>query len=462
MTAKNRTFTRRGFAKSVVQAGAAAGAPMLVAGTALGQAAAPSPGAAAQSAPVAAPGVPLDRLRIGGIGIGGRGMYDLQRLIADERVQFVAIADVKESVRENVKSYVDGIYGNKECEMVHDAAELLPRKDIDALLIATSDRWHGPMAIWAAQCGKDMYIEKPATMSIMESYALADNVRRYGIVYQSGCQRKNQYAFEFAVGLARSGKLGRLLAVHADTAIGLGTVDEGGHSWWPEEPEPDPRVVDWDKWLGPCLWRPYNSRYPNGGRGEFWDFHAGLLEWASHTVAMAQWAADMEYTEPVEFAPEGGEFRGDGLIQRYTIRCRYANGVQLILRNHSWMGLGSCSNRFEGTEGWVETGDTGRIEVSENLKSLLPSRRGKKSDPTADHIREFLQSVRSRTQPRANAEVTAHTHVASHAAWISAQLNRKLTWDPQKRMFIGDEEANRMRSRAYREPWRLEALATSM
>jgi predicted dehydrogenase len=462
MTAKNRTFTRRGFAKSVVQAGAAAGAPMLVAGTALGQAAAPSPGAAAQSAPVAAPGVPLDRLRIGGIGIGGRGMYDLQRLIADERVQFVAIADVKESVRENVKSYVDGIYGNKECEMVHDAAELLPRKDIDALLIATSDRWHGPMAIWAAQCGKDMYIEKPATMSIMESYALADNVRRYGIVYQSGCQRKNQYAFEFAVGLARSGKLGRLLAVHADTSIGLGTVDKGGHSWWPEEPEPDPRVVDWDKWLGPCLWRPYNSRYPNGGRGEFWDFHAGLLEWASHTVAMAQWAADMEYTEPVEFAPEGGEFRGDGLIQRYTIRCRYANGVQLILRNHSWMGLGSCSNRFEGTEGWVETGDTGRIEVSENLKSLLPSRRGKKSDPTADHIREFLQSVRSRTQPRANAEVTAHTHVASHAAWISAQLNRKLTWDPQKRMFIGDEEANRMRSRAYREPWRLEALATSM
>jgi predicted dehydrogenase len=347
--------------------------------------------------------------------------------------------------------------------MYRDPAEILARPDIDALLIATSDRWHGPMAMWAAQSGKDMYIEKPGAMSINESYAVADNVRRYGVVYQSGCQRKNQFAFEFAVGLARSGKLGRLLSVHADTAIGLGTVDSGGHSWWAADtPEPDPLVFDWDKWLGPCLWRPFNSNYPDRGRGEFWDFHAGLLEWASHTVAMCQWAADMEYTEPVEYVPEGATFRGDGLIERYTIYCKYPNGVQLVLRNHSWSGLGSCSNRFEGTEGWVETGDSGRIEVSPNLKSLVPKRQGTRYDPTAEHIREFLQSVRSRTAPRANAEVTAHTHVASHAAWIAAQLNRKLTWDPAKRMFVNDEEANRMRGRAYREPWRMDSLATSM
>jgi len=308
-----------------------------------------------------------------------------------------------------------------------------------------------------------MYIEKPGAMSINESYAVAENVRRYGVVYQSGAQRKNQFAFEFAVGLARSGKLGRLLAVHADTAIGLGTVDAGGHSWWPAEtPEPDPLVFDWDKWLGPCLWRPWNSAYPDRGRGEFWDFHAGLLEWASHTVAMAQWAADMEYTEPVEYVPEGPTFRGDGLVERYTIYCRYANGVQLVLRNHSWMGLGSCSNRFEGTEGWVEVGDTGRIEVSPNLKSLVPTRIGPKGDPTGDHIKEFLNSIRSRTPPRANVDVTCHTHVASHAAWICSQLNRKLSWDPAKRMFLNDETANRMRGRAYREPWRMEALATSL
>ncbi|MCC6856982.1 MAG: Gfo/Idh/MocA family oxidoreductase [Bryobacterales bacterium] len=462
MAEADKKVTRRGFGKAV--AGAAAAAPSLAPGPAKAQAPAPAKPAQPPAGPIvrAYSGM-VDQITFGGIGIGGRGMYDLRQLLGDDRVRFVAIADIRESARENVKSYVDRHYKNNECKMYRDPAELLERKDIDALLITTSDRWHGPMAIWAAQAGKDMFVEKPGAMSIMESYALADNVRRYGIVYQSGAQRKNQFAFEFAVGLARSGKLGRLLAVHADTAIGLGTVDEGGHSWWPEEqPEPDPLVFDWDKWLGPCLWRPYNSWYPNGGRGQFWDFHAGLLEWASHTVAMAQWAADMEHTEPIEYEPEGGEFRGDGLIQRYTIHCRYTNGVRLILRNHSWMGLGSCSSRFEGTEGWVETGDSGNIEVSPNLKSLVPTRLGRRYDPTNEHIREFLQSIRSRIPPRANADVTAHTHIASHAAWISAQLNRKLTWDPAKRMFIGDEEANRMRSRAYREPWRLEALATTM
>lgn len=468
MAKEKQSVTRRGFGKALVQAGTAAA----TAGSVLAQAPAQGAGGQAAAPPSADPPIgPVvvgkyalsDQLLFGGIGLRGRGMHDLRQLLGDSRVRFVAIADIRESARETVKSTVDAYYKNHDCVMYRDPAELLARKDIDALLIATSDRWHGPMAMWAAQCGKDMFIEKPAAMSIMESYALADNVRRYGVVYQSGAQRKNQFAFEFAVGLARSGKLGRLLAVHADTAIGLGAVDQGGHGWWAaDSPEPDPQVFDWDKWLGPCLWRPYNSAYADRGRGQFWDFHAGLLEWASHTVAMAQWAADMEYSEPLEYEPEGGIFRGDGLISRYTINCRYANGVKLVLRNHSWNLLGSCSNRFEGTEGWVETGDSGRIEVSPNLEFLLPTRQGTRYDPTFEHIREFLQCIRSRTPPRANAEVTAHTHVASHAAWICTQLNRKLTWDPAKRMFLNDEEANRMRGRAYREPWRMEALATSM
>jgi predicted dehydrogenase len=457
MAEEKKNLTRRRFGTALAQAGAAAAAVA----PAAAQIASPGPG---QFGPVVVGNYSMvDEIRFGGIGIRSRGMSDLRQLLGDQRVRFLAIADVREDARETVKSTVDNYYKNNDCKMYRDPAELLARGDIDALLIATSDRWHGPMAMWAAQSGKDMYIEKPGAMSINESYAVADNVRRYGVVYQSGAQRRNQFAFEFAVGLARSGKLGRLQAVHADTAIGLGTVDAGGHSWWPAEtPEPDPLVMDWDKWLGPCLWRPWNSAYPNRGRGEFWDFHAGLLEWASHTVATAQWAADMEHTQPVEFIPEGASFRGDGLIERYTIRCRYANGVQLILRNHSWGGLGSCSNRFEGTEGWVEVGDSGRIEVSDNLKSLVPKKQGTRYDPTAEHIREFIQSIRSRIPPRANADVTAHTHVTSHAAWISAQLNRKLNWDPAKRMFLNDEEANRMRGRAYREPWRMEALATSM
>ena len=275
MAEEKQGVTRRNFGKALTTAGAvAATAAPLAAQIA-------SPGAG-QFGPVVVGNYALnDTLTFGGIGIRGRGMSDLRMLLGEQRVKFVGIADIRESAREMVKSTVDGYYKNSDCKMYRDPSEILARTDIDCLLIATSDRWHGPMAMWAAQSGKDMYIEKPGAMSINESYAVADNVRRYGVVYQSGAQRKNQFAFEFAVGLARSGKLGRLLAVHADTAIGLGTVDAGGHGWWPAEtPEPDPLVFNFDKWLGPCLWRPYNSNYADRGRGEFWDFHAGLLEWA--------------------------------------------------------------------------------------------------------------------------------------------------------------------------------------
>ena len=226
MAEEKKNVTRRGFGKSLAQAGVAAAA----AGPVAAQIASPGPG---QFGPVVVGNYAmLDQITFGGIGIRNRGMGDLRQLLGDQRVKFVAIADVRESAREMVKSTVDNYYKNNDCKMYRDPAEILARPDIDALLIATSDRWHGPMAMWAAQSGKDMYIEKPGAMSINESYEMADNVRRYGVVYQSGAQRKNQFSFEFAVGLARSGKLGRLTAVHADTAIGLGTVDAGGHGWW--------------------------------------------------------------------------------------------------------------------------------------------------------------------------------------------------------------------------------------
>ena len=229
MADEQKKLTRRRFGKRLAAAGAAAAA----AGPAVAQIATPGPG---QFGPVVVGNYAMvDQITFGGIGIRSRGMSDLRQLLGDQRVRFVGIADVRESARETVKSTVDNYYKNNDCKMYRDPAEILARPDIDALLIATSDRWHGPMAMWAAQSGKDMYIEKPGAMSINESYAMADNVRRYGVVYQSGAQRKNQFAFEFAVGLARSGKLGRLQAVHADTAIGLGTVDAGGHGWWPAE-----------------------------------------------------------------------------------------------------------------------------------------------------------------------------------------------------------------------------------
>jgi len=238
------------------------------------------------------------------------------------------------------------------------------------------------------------------------------------------------------------------------------------HSWLAEE-EPIPAVFDWDKWLGPCCWRPF-AQYQStvagrGNKNSFWDFHGGLLEWVSHTIALCQWAAESEHTHPVEYAVEGVEYvPGAGYRGDYTVNARYANGVRIVIRNHDWLGLGSCSNRFEGTEGWVKTGDSGKIEVSDNLRSLIPAREGPRANPTNEHVREFLHCVRSRIQPRGNAVNTANTHVTAHAAYLDTQLGRTLTWNPANGEFVNDDVANRMRSRAYREPWRLEALAATM
>ena len=457
MAEAKKSISRRGFGKAVAQASAVAAAPMIIPRSALGQLGGQAPSQPAGQAPgrgggqAAGPVAPSDRIVIGGIGLRNRGMQDLNSVLVDPRVQFVAISDIRESARESVKSVVDKKYGNGNCVMYHDDGELLAREDIEAVMIATSDRWHACMAIWAAQSGKDIYTEKPAAITIAESYAMAENVRRYGVMYQAGCQRRNVPNFELAVGLARSGKLGRLLAVHADDWSR--TLTPLGHSWWPEEkPEPNPLVLDWDGWLGPCCWRPYNARYPDGGRSAFWDFHGGILEWASHTVDICQWAADMDHTQAVEYEPKAGTSH---------VYARYANGVRLVMRGDGWLDLGTCRVRFEGTEGWIETGDSGKMEMSENLKRYYQPVNMRGTDPSR-HIQDWLNSIRSRVPPRANHVSTCNAHVTSHAAYIACQLGRKLTWDPAKRAFVNDEEANRMRSRAYREPWRTDALATSM
>jgi hypothetical protein len=167
----------------------------------------------------------------------------------------------------------------------------------------------------------------------------------------------------------------------------------------------------------------------------------GCLEWGSHCVDLCQWANDADATAPVEYEPVGDQ-----------LHARYANGVRLILRNDGWLPLGSCPVRFEGSTGWVETADNGDLEASS--PALLAGKGAKISGYPADfHVRDFLDCVKTRAQPRANADVACQAHIACHAANIALFLGRKVHYDPVKNEFIGDEEANRLRSEALREPW---------
>lgn len=414
-------LTRRSFLKT---SSLALAAPAVIPASALGRG-----GAVA----------PSERIVLGAIGIGPRGRYVLSCMMAEPDVQFVAICDVQASRRGQVKAMADSKYGNRDCVMYRDMFRLLARKDIDAVLVATGDRWHALASILAAKAGKDVYSEKPCGIAIGDCQELADVMHRYGRVFQAGTQRRTIDNFRFAVHLARSGKLGKLHTLHA-SIYRLQVL----YDWLPAEPEPPKDVVDWDRWLGPAPWRPYNHRYVQGRWRKYFDFDSGatLLDWGAHTVDLCQWANDADTTTPVSFEPDGN-----------TIHARYANGVKLVMRSGGWLGLGTCPVRFEGDEGWVETGDSGRIEL--HPKSLLDERKRfvVRGTHPAQHTRNFFDCVKSRALTAANADVMRHSHVACHAAAIAWQLGRKVTFDPAREAFVGDEEANRMRTRAKRAPW---------
>lgn len=434
MATNGKGLSRREALRTALGTGALAAAPLIVPAAALGR-----DGAVA----------PSDRVSVGGLGIGSRGTSDLRSFLSQADVQFVAVCDVRNERREAIKTMVDQKYGNHDCAMYADQQELWARKDIDALLIATGDRWHTLLSVMSAKAGKDVYCEKPCSMTIADSRALADMFLGLGRIYQAGTQRRNGPNFIKAFDLARGGKLGKLKTVHAEMGPGDRWAPATIHDWLPGEPEPSKQVCDWDRWLGPAPWRPYHSQYVAGRWRGYFDFHGGgILEWGSHTVDLCQWAADTDGTTPVEFVPEGM-----GRNTPYAIHCRYANGIQLEMRDSGFMGLGTCHIRYEGDAGWVETADGGKIEVSANLRGEDLS--GGAGDATTNHVRNFVDCVKSRQQPRANALAAAQTHIACHAAYIAFQLGRKLSFDPATDTFVRDEEANRMRSRAMREPWHL-------
>lgn len=427
MTEQALPFNRRRFLRTAVQAGAILAAPQIIPSAVLGKEGAVPPS---------------EQIIMGGIGIGNRGSYDLGCFLKEPDVRMVAFADVKAARREAAKKRADEKNGNKDCATYRDLRELLARDDIDAVLIATGPNWHATAAILAAKAGKDIYCEKPCTKNIAQSLALAEVMRRTGRIFQAGTQRRSLPHFMFAMELARSGKLGKLQTLYAHPC-GMATKSSG---WESPQPEPDRAETDWDLYLGPAAWRPFNKKLLDGFNFEKGGgmVGGGILEWGSHCVDLCQYANDADNTAPVEYEPKGKQ-----------LLARYANGVKLVVREDGWLPLGSCPVRFEGDSGWVEAGDSGKLELSS--PALLAGRKVAEIGgyPATFHVRNFLDCVKTRQQPRANADVACYSHIACHAANVALFLDRKVAYDPVKNEFIGDPEANRLRGEALREPWRL-------
>lgn len=433
------SLSRRQLLKNAARAGGALAFPAIIPASALGRG-----GAVA----------PSGRIVMGAIGVGGRGSGDLGWMIGEPDVQFVAVCDVQRGNLDRARDQVNGRYGNKDCAAYRDMRELFAKHpDLDAMLIATGDRWHAPASILAMKAGMDVYCEKPGALTIAEGQALAATAKRYGRVFQTGAQRASEANFIVAGELLRQGRLGQVHTVYAH----LGYLPEWPrvNAVLPAEPEPPKEQLDWDLWLGPSPWRPYHpaflGQYPSPGWYTQYDFAGGIPQWGSHTVLQCQLDLGLADTSPVTYEYPA-DLKGAGMT------VYFANGVKLVARCDGWRG--SCGVKYEGTEGWVaaadgyEKPDVSSPVLLRDSRKLLQDYIARTQRPT-NHVRDFLNCVKTRRKPVTHAEVAHRTMTSNLVMDICLDLKRDLKWDPVKEEFPGDEEANRLRSRAMRAPWQV-------
>jgi predicted dehydrogenase len=329
---------------------------------------------------------------------------------------------------------------------------LAERTDVDAVLIATGDRWHALASVWAMQAGKDVYCEKPACLTMAQGQMVVETARRYGRVYQTGAQRLSEPHHVFAIEMARSGRLGAIHTVYAD----IRWRDGMRRDWLPAEPEPPKEELDWDAWIGPCPWRPFNKAYLGGGWYHYYDLATDVAMWGAHTVAQALAGLDMTGVSSIEF-----EYAGPDA----TMVTRLSNGVKLVLFRVSgsvWEPCkywhGACGERFAGSDGWAAAAD-GYSGPDVSRPSLLLEYKKVLAEYTTrtqrrlNHVQDFLDCIRSRRSTVASPEVMSRSMNICLAADICEQLQRNLKFDLGKAEFDNDPEANRLRSRAMRAPY---------
>ena len=429
-------LSRRQFFKTAATAGAVATVPYLIPASAMGKS-----GAVA----------PSERIVAGAVGIQHRGRHDLNWMMRNKDVQVVAICDLQKKQRLAIKDVIDKHYGTKDCAMYPEINEFLAtRPDIDVILTATGDHWHAMASILSMRAGKDVYTEKPSCMTIAEGRAVVETAARYGRVYQTGTQRLSEPNHVFAIEMARSGRLGKIHTAYAH--IAPWDAAEMRHDWLPAVEQPPKEEVDWDAWLGACPWRPYNPKYVAGAWRGHYDFHTSCIgEWGAHTFAQAQAGLGCSELSPIEYEYVPND-SGDGMVTHF------ANGVKMILSRGNKYWHGSCGERFDGTEGWAAAAD-GYSQPDVSSPAMLGEFKKVVGEYVArtgrslDHMRNFLDCVKSREETVANPRVMHHSMTTVHAANICMWLKRSLKFDPATELFVNDDEANSLRSRAMREPY---------
>ncbi len=400
---------------------------------------------------------PSERILIGCIGVGNMGTGDMNALMTIPDAQVVAVCDVKRTMRDRGKQLVDARYGGANCATYNDFRELLDRRDIDAVSIASLDSWHVLHALAVVRAGKDLYVEKPLGMSIDEIKVLRAAVHRYGRVFQFGTQQRSSQEFRRACEIALNGRLGKVHTIKV--GVHAGAAERSGMKTYTPEPVPD--WLDYDLWLGPARWSPYATArltYPHWFHIS--DYSLGYVSgWGIHHIDIAQWGNGTELTGPVEIEGTARFPDNDALCDNplsWDTRMKYANGVALIFTG-SGPGFDGVRHgiTFEGPDGWVWVN---RGAIDAEPKSLLREPFGPDEIrlPVSNfHQANFLECVRSRQKTICNIDVAVRSDTVCQLAWCAFHLQRKLRWDPDKEVFVNDPEANRKLTRPLRAPWHL-------
>jgi len=423
---------------------------------------------------------PGNRINVGAIGTGriSRG-HDLPGIWQHDIARVMAACDLDSKRMEDAKTLINGYYSKQTGKPYDGVAgytnyhDLLANKDVDAVVISTPDHWHCLIAIDAVEAGKDVYLQKPASLTIAEGRALSDAVQRSGRIFQIGSQQRSTVQFRYAAELVRNGRIGQIKTVE----VGL-PGDPSGEV----EPEmPVPKNLNYDMWLGstPVVYYTEKRVHPQVGYARpGWlrceQFGAGMITgWGAHHIDSAHWGMDTELTGPVEIWGTA-EFPKSGLWDvhgPFKTEALYANGVHMIVSGDFPNGI-----KFIGTNGWifVSRGNE-RVTASDPVAKLNDSTALQSSDPkiiksvigpteihlpeSKEHHLNWLESVKSRKPPIAPVEVAHRSCSACLLHHAAMKLKRKLYWDPAKERFKNDEEANAMLSRPQRAPYAIGATS---
>lgn len=405
-----------------------------------------------------------DRIRIALIGCGGQGWGDLRAMLRIKNIDCVGLCDVDDAQTAKTAKSVNELYSQTPAVTTRDFRKILDDKSVDAVIIGTPDHWHALQTVMACQAGKDVYVEKPLSISIGEGRVMVDAARKHNRVVQMGTQQRSASHYAEAVNYVKSGKLGKIRMVRC-----WAYQDWMGNI--PVVPDSDPPPsVDYDLWLGPAPKRPFNKNRFHFNFRWYWDYSGGLMtDWGAHMIDIANWA--MGIKAPTSAVSVGGKFGYPDDAEETPDTQQVLWGFpdfSMVWEHATAIGRGPEARdhgvAFHGNNGllvvdrggWEVYPETERKDRKRAYKTAGVPRQGAgNEDYHFQHVKNFVDCVQSRKQPNSDVEIGHNSMIACHLGNIAFRLNRQIKWDVEKEEVIGDKEAQRYVMREYRAPWKL-------